>query len=159
MAVMLGGRMSEEIVFKDITNGASNDLQKATQLARHMIMDNGMSSKLTNRVFGSQQDAVFMGRDFGSAKDYSEDVAKTIDDEVAKLIDEAADRAGEVIRKNRDKVDKIAAILMKDEVIDRDEFTELIGPRPNAPKKNDPRELGTEAIEIGPDITGKASAA
>jgi cell division protease FtsH len=159
MAVMLGGRMSEQIVFKDITNGASNDLQKATQLARHMIMDNGMSHKLTNRVFGSQSDNVFMGRDFGSAKDYSEDVAKTIDDEVAKLIDEAADRAAEVIRTNRAKVDKIAAKLMKDEVIDKDEFIELIGPRPHAPKKNDPRELGTDPIEVGPDISGKPSAA
>jgi cell division protease FtsH len=159
LAVMLGGRMAEEIVFKDITNGASNDLQKATQTARHMIMDNGMSGKLPNRVFGSQQDNVFMGRDFGSAKDYSEEVAKTIDDEVAKLIDEAARRAGDVIKTNRDKVDKIAAKLVKDEVIDKDEFIELIGPRPNAPKKNDPRELGADPIEVGPDITGRPSAA
>ncbi|GAC1369302.1 MAG: ATP-dependent zinc metalloprotease FtsH [Candidatus Saccharimonadales bacterium] len=158
MAVMLGGRMSESLVFGDITNGASNDLQKATQLARHMIMDNGMSHKLTNRVFGSQQDNVFMGRDFGSAKDYSEDVAKTIDDEVAGLIDEAAKRAGEVIKKHRDKVDKIAAKLMKDEVIDKDEFIDLIGARPHTPKKDDPRD-GTEAIDIAPDISGKPTAA
>jgi cell division protease FtsH len=68
MAVMLGGRMAEQIIFGDITNGASNDLQKATQLARHMIMDNGMSQKLPNRVFGSQSDQVFLGRDFGEMK-------------------------------------------------------------------------------------------
>jgi len=95
LAVMLGGRMSESIVFGDITNGASNDLQKATQLARHMIMDNGMSDKLPNRVFGSHTDAVFLGRDFSEGKSYSEDVAKTIDNEVALLIDEAAKRAAD----------------------------------------------------------------
>ena len=159
MAVMLGGRLSEEIVFGDITNGASNDLQKATQLARHMIMDNGMSKKLPNRVFGSQADAVFLGRDFGSSKDYSEEVAKIIDEEVATLIDEAAKRAGEVIRNNRDKVNKIAAKLIKDEVIDKDEFIELIGPRPHHPKPQDPREPGTTPIEVAPDISGSPAAA
>ena len=159
LAVMLGGRMAEDIVFNDITNGASNDLQKATQLARHMIMDNGMSGKLPNRVFGSQSDNVFLGRDFGSNKDYSEEVAKTIDEEVAKLINEAAERAGEVIRNNRHKVDLIAHKLIKDEVIDKDEFIELIGARPHTPKKNDPREPGADPIEVGPDITGSASAA
>jgi cell division protease FtsH len=159
MAVMLGGRMAEDIVFGDITNGASNDLQKATQLARHMIMDNGMGKKLPNRVFGSSSDAVFLGRDFGSDKNYSEDVAKTIDEEVAKLIDEAAFRAAATIKANRDKVDKIAAKLIKDEVIDRDEFTDLIGPRPHQPKKDDPREDGTSGQDIAPDISGSPAAA
>jgi cell division protease FtsH len=160
MAVMLGGRMAEEIIFGDITNGASSDLQKATQMARHMIMANGMSTKLPNRVFGSQDSAVFLGRDFSEGKNYSEDVAKTIDEEVAGLIDEAAKRAGKVIRDNRDKVDKIAAKLVKDEVIDRDEFTDLIGPRPNAVvKTEDPRKDGVESQDIGPDITGSPAAA
>lgn len=159
MAVMLGGRLSEQIVFGDITNGASNDLQKATQLARHMIMDNGMSQKLPNRVFGSQADAVFLGRDFGSSKDYSEEVAKIIDEEVATLIGEAAKRAGEVIRTHRDKVNKIAAKLIKDEVIDKDEFIELIGPRPHHPKPQDPREPGVEAEDVAPDISGSPAAA
>jgi cell division protease FtsH len=159
LAVMLGGRMAEGAIFGDITNGASNDLQKASQLARHMIMDNGMSSKLTNRVFGSQSDNVFLGRDFGSNKDYSEDVAKTIDDEVAELIDEAAVRAAKVIADNRDKVEKIAAKLIKDEVIDRDDFNNLIGPRPGTPKKDDPRKPGIDPIDVAPDISGSASAA
>ena len=159
MAVMLGGRMSEKIVFGDITNGASNDLQKATQLARHMIMDNGMSTKLPNRVFGSQSDAVFLGRDFSEGKNYSEEVASVIDDEVAALINEAADRAAEVITKYRSKVDKIAAKLIKDEVIDHDEFIELIGPRPNDPKPGDPREAGAEAQDVAPDISGSPAAA
>jgi cell division protease FtsH len=159
MAVMLGGRMSEEIIFGDITNGASNDLQKATQLARHMIMDNGMSTKLPNRVFGSQSDAVFLGRDFSEGRNYSEEVAGMIDEEVAELIGEAAVRAGKVIREHREQVNKIAAKLVKDEVIDKDEFIELVGPRPNTPKAQDPRKPGTEEQEIGPDISGSPAAA
>jgi cell division protease FtsH len=159
MAVMLGGRMAEKLVFGDITTGASNDLQKASSVARHMIMDNGMSQKLPNRVFGSQSDAVFLGRDFGSAKDYSEEVAKVIDDEVALYIDEAAKRAGEVISKHRDKVDKIAMKLVKDEVIDRQEFIDLIGPRPNKPTHTDPREPGAEPMDVGPGISGSPAAA
>ncbi len=158
LAVMLGGRMSEDIVFGDITNGASNDLQKATQVARHMIMDNGMSHKLPNRVFGSHTDAVFLGRDFSEGKNYSEEVAGVIDEEVAELIDEAAKRAGAVIRKYRDKVDKIAAKLIKDEVIDKDEFIELIGPRPNDPKKDDPREPGVKPHDVAPAASAPAAA-
>jgi cell division protease FtsH len=115
-----------------------------------MIMDNGMSDKLPNRVFGSHTDAVFLGRDFSEGKSYSEEVAGIIDHEVALLIDEAAKRAGEVIKTNRDKVDKIAAKLVKDEVIDKDEFIELIGPRPHDPKKDDPREPGIEAEDVAP---------
>jgi len=123
-----------------------------------MIMDNGMSEKLPNRVFGSHTDAVFLGRDFSEGKSYSEEVAKTIDNEVALLIDEAAKRAGEVIHKYRDKVDKIAAKLVKDEVIDKDEFIDLIGPRPNDPKKDDPREPGVEPEDVAP-ATGAPAAA
>ena len=159
LAVMLGGRMSEKIVYGDITTGASNDLQKATQTARHMIMDNGMSTKLPNRVFGTGDTAVFLGRDFSEGRDYSEEVAGIIDEEVAALIDEAARRAAEVITANRDKVNKIAAKLIKDEVIDRDEFVELIGPRPAKPKHDDPREPGTEGQDIAPDVSGSPAAA
>jgi cell division protease FtsH len=159
MAVMLGGRMAEKIIFGDITTGASNDLQKATQVARHMIMDNGMSKALPNRVFGSQQDAVFLGRDFSEGRNYSEEVAKIIDEEVAQFIDEAAKRAGEVIKANRDKVNKIAAKLVKDEVIDRDEFSDLVGPKPSRPKDTDPREEGQDAQDISPDISNSPAAA
>jgi cell division protease FtsH len=127
LAMMLGGRMAEKLVFGEITTGASNDLQNASNLARRMIMDFGMSTKLTNRVFGSQSDAIFLGRDLGSEKNYSEDVAKVIDDEVAQLIDEAAKRAGEVISKHRADVDKIAAKLVADETIDGPEFEKMVG--------------------------------
>jgi cell division protease FtsH len=152
LAVMLGGRMVEQIVFGDmgVTTGASNDIQKATQLARSMIMDYGMSTKLPNRVFGSQSDAVFLGRELGEQRNYSEDIAKIIDEEVAVLIDEAAERAGDVITKNRTKVDKIAKKLIEDEVIDKTQFIELVGPRVSRPNKIDPRENGVEAVDIAP---------
>lgn len=155
LAVMLGGRMAEKIVFGEITNGASNDLQKASEVARHMIMDNGMSSKLPNRVFGTQTDNVFVGRESSTSRGYSEDVAVTIDDEVAALIDEAATRAGDAINKYRDEVDKIAKKLIVDESIDKDAFIKLVGPRPNNPKKDDPRIDDKTTEDIGPEIPGQ----
>ncbi len=132
MAVMLGGRMAEQVVFGEITTGASNDLQNANSLARHMIMDYGMSDKLRNRVFGTQHDAIFLGRDLGSGKEYSEEVANTIDTEVAALIDEAAATAERVITKNRDKLDKIANQLIKTETLEGKEFSDLVGPGNNS---------------------------
>jgi len=122
-------------------------------------MDYGMSVKLPNRVLGNQSDQVFVGRDMAQSQGYSEDVAKVIDEEVAALIAEAADRAAETIRTHRTEVDKIAKKLVKDEVIDKDEFIELVGPRPAKPKKDDPREPGAPDQEIGPDITGSPAAA
>ena len=156
LAVMLGGRMVEQIVFGDanVTTGASNDLQKATALARSMIMDYGMSQKLPHRVFGNQQDQVFVGRDMNQTQGYSEEVAKIIDGEVEALINEAAVRASQVITKHRASVDKIAAKLIKDEVIDKDEFVELVGKKIARPKQGDPRKGNVEAQDIGPETPG-----
>ncbi len=156
LAVMLGGRMVEQVVFGDanVTTGASNDLQKATALARSMIMDYGMSTKLPHRVFGNQSDQVFVGRDFNQTQAYSEEIAKIIDNEVAALIDEAADRAATTIKVHRKDVDKIAAKLIKDEVIDKEEFIELIGPKPARPKQNDPRDSDEPGQDFGPEVPG-----
>ncbi len=156
LAVMLGGRMVEQIVFGDaaVTTGASNDLQKATALARSMIMDYGMSQKLPHRVFGNQSDQVFVGRDLNQTQGYSEEVAKIIDGEVAQLIDEAARRASDTIKTHRADVDKIAAKLIKDEVIDKDEFVELVGPKKSRPKQHDPRKSADAGQDIGPETPG-----
>jgi len=154
LAVMLGGRMAEQIVFDEITTGAGNDLQQATKVARRMVMAEGMSKKLPNLVFGSQSDQVFLGREMGEHRGYSEEVAAVIDSEIAALIDEAADRAGKAITKYRDKVNLIAKKLLVDEVIDKDEFIELIGPRPNDPKPNDPRIDDDRLQDIGPAVPG-----
>lgn len=149
LAVMLGGRMAEQAVFGEITTGASNDLQKASQLARSMIVDYGMGSRMPNRVFGSQGE-VFLGRELMEQRSYSEDVAKMIDEEVAVLIAEAAKRAAAVIKTHRASVNKIAAKLIKDEVIDKNEFIALVGPRPAKPKRVDPRQPDSEEQHVAP---------
>ena len=131
LAMMLGGRAAEKLVFKEITTGASNDLQRANQLARSMVMDYGMSDRLPNQVFSHQHDSIFVGRDLGEGKNYSPEVAKVIDDEVAQLINNATEKADEIVHKYRDKLDLIAEHLIKEETIDEDEFIKLIGVRPN----------------------------
>ncbi len=144
LAMMLGGRLAERIVYGEITTGAQNDLQNATNLARRMVMDFGMSEKLPNLVFGRQSDAIFLGRELGEGRNYSDDVAKIIDDEVAKFIDEAASRADDTIKKHRKQLDEVAQYLVKEETIEEDKFLELVG----GPNKN--KKYG-EAISIPND--------
>lgn len=142
LAMMMGGRVAEKVFFNEITTGASNDIQNATSLARRMIMDYGMSgnAKLRNRVFGSQSDAIFLGRDFSEMKNYSEEVARMIDEEVADTIDEATKRAEQVIVKHKAKVVEIAERLVKEETIEGPDFSDLMG---------EPRETAGPAKEIG----------
>jgi cell division protease FtsH len=156
LAQSMGGRMAEEVVFGSVTNGASNDFQKATNLARRMVMDYGMSETLGNRVFGSQTDTVFLGRDMAEGRHYSEDIARQIDDEVAKLIDEASARAKEVVLKHRKAIDNVAKRLMEVETIDADNFADVAGfPKAHPSKASlDPRVDSTETTDIGPDING-----
>jgi cell division protease FtsH len=146
LAMMLGGRMAERVVYNEITTGASNDLQNATNLARRMIMDFGMSDKLPNLVFGRQSDAIFLGRELGEGKNYSDDVAKVIDDEVAVLINEATARALETIKKHRKQLDDVAQFLVTEETMEEDQFLKAVGGRNKAKKYSEP-------IEIGGDTT------
>lgn len=150
LAMMLGGRLAEKIVYGEITTGASNDLQNATNLARRMIMDYGMSEKLPNLVFGSQRDAIFLGRELGEGKNYSDEIAKVIDDEVAVLIDEAAGRAEATIKKHRKQLNAVADFLVREETMEEDEFLKAVG-GPNKSKKY------TEPITIGGDTGTKAA--
>jgi cell division protease FtsH len=152
MAMMLGGRLAEKIVYGEITTGAQNDLQNATNLARRMIMDYGMSVKLPNLVFGRQSDAIFLGRELGEGKNYSNDVAKIIDEEVAALIDEAAKRAEATITKHRKQLDAVADYLVKEETMEEDDFLKAVG-GPNHSKKYE-----TPALDIGGD-TGPSTPA
>jgi cell division protease FtsH len=151
MAMMLGGRMAEKAVYGEITTGASNDLQNATNLARRMIMDYGMSDKLPNLVFGRQSDAIFFGRDLGESKNYSNDVAKIIDDEVAALIDEASARAGDTIAKHRKQLEAVADYLVKEETMEETDFLKAIDGS-NKHKKYD-----APAIDIGGDTETTAA--
>jgi cell division protease FtsH len=122
LASLLGGRVAEEIVFKDVTTGASNDLERATKLARAMVTQYGMSDKLGPLTFGEKEELIFLGREISEQRNYSEEIARQIDREVRFLIDEAYQTARRVILANRDKLSAIADRLVREETIDAATF-------------------------------------
>jgi len=123
----MGGRAAEEIVFQQLTTGASNDLQQATRMARAMVTQFGMSEKLGPRSYGSNGGSVFLGRELGEQRDYSEHYAEEIDDEVKTILQTAYNRAKHILTENRDKLDNLAKILIERETLDRENFEELMG--------------------------------
>lgn len=145
IAGALGGRAAEEIVFGDVTNGASSDLENVTRIARTMVTRWGMSPKLGPRVFGQKEELVFLGREIGEQRDYSESVAETIDEEVHEIVSTAYERALEVLRENRDKLDALAELLIEVETVGREEFLEVMGERPSGPASEPPSESATPA--------------
>jgi cell division protease FtsH len=128
MAATLGGRAAEELVFDDITSGASSDLQAVTQTARTMVMRLGMSKKLGTRVYGQKEELVFLGREISEQKDYSDAVAEEIDREVLDLVNEAYERAKQVLTKYKDKLDEVARKLLEVETLTREEFEKIFPP-------------------------------
>ncbi len=118
LAGLLGGRAAEELIFEDVTTGASNDLERATRLARKMVTEYGMSEKLGPLTFGHKEELVFLGKEIGEQRNYSEDVARTIDEEVRRLITEAHEKALRVLRENKDKLVGLAARLIEVETIE-----------------------------------------
>ena len=122
----MGGMAAEEIVFKDVTTGASNDLEQATNIARSMVTRYGMSVKLGPRTFGKREEMVFLGKEISEQRDYSEGVAATIDEEVKEIIDTAYQKASEIITSNRDKLEKLAQHLIQNETIEADELIALL---------------------------------
>jgi cell division protease FtsH len=126
MAMTLGGRAAEEIVFNEITTGAANDLEKVTSTAKQMTMRFGMSEKLGPRVLGHSQGAPFLGRDLHSEPDYSDDLARDIDAEIRRIIEEAHQRARDILVEYRDKLEGLSKILLTRETIEREEFIALL---------------------------------
>jgi len=126
LTVLLGGYTSEKLVFNELTTGASNDLQRATELARKLVTKYGMSEKLGPRTFGGKEEMIFLGRELATEKDYSEEIAFQIDKEVSKLINNAHKIAKTLLINNRKKLNQIAQILIKKEVIERKQFEKLI---------------------------------
>jgi len=124
--VLLGGRIAEEIVFGDITTGAQNDLQKATELLRRMVTQFGMSEKLGPMTFGQTNEHVFLGRDFGHVRDYSEEIATQIDAEMRRMISQLYDDVKKLLTEKRKHMDALSQVLLEKETIDRDEFTEIV---------------------------------
>jgi cell division protease FtsH len=122
LAFALGGRAAEEITFGDITTGASNDLERVTQMARAMVTRYGMSERLGPMVYGQKEELVFLGREIGEQRDYSDAVAEEIDMEVRRLISEAYETAKRILAENRDKLDGIAQRLIEVETLDAVQF-------------------------------------
>lgn len=128
MVGLLGGRAAEEIVFDDITSGAANDLERVTRLARSMVTRLGMSDELGPLVYGQKEELIFLGREIGEQRDYSEAVAQQIDKEVRRIVNEAYEHAKAIILQYRDKLDAVAYRLLEVETITREEFEEIFPP-------------------------------
>jgi cell division protease FtsH len=138
LAMLLGGRVAEEIVAGDVTTGAGNDIERATKVARQMVTEYGMSDTIGPLTLGQKQGEVFLGRDWATQPDYSDQVAFEIDQEVRLLIDEAHDVALDILTENRPKVDALAAVLLEKETLDREEvvafFADIEKREPRAPE-------------------------
>ncbi|HEV7772944.1 MAG TPA: ATP-dependent zinc metalloprotease FtsH [Conexibacter sp.] len=126
MAMTLGGRAAEEIVFGEITTGASNDLEKVTATAKQMVMRFGMSEKLGPRVFGHEHSQPFLGREFSSEPDYSDEIAREIDDEIRRIVEGAHQSAKDILGTHRESLATISEILIKRETIEREQFEGLL---------------------------------
>ena len=127
VCVLLGGRVAEELQFGDVTTGSSNDLERATQIARQMVTEFGMSEKLGLVKLGHKHHEVFLGRDIGEERNYSDEVAYTIDQEVKMIIDSCYGRVRSLLEENSEDVEKVARVLLEKEVIEGKELTVLLG--------------------------------
>jgi cell division protease FtsH len=133
LAVLLGGYASEKLIFGDITTGPSNDLERATQMARNMVTRYGMS-RLGARTFGKKEELVFLGREMHEERNYSEETARSIDSEVSRLVDEAFAQATKILTEKRAILDRIATTLLEKETLEKDEFESLVaGPAAASP--------------------------
>ncbi len=128
MAAAMGGRVAEEIIFEDVTTGASNDLEQATNIARTMVTRYGMSSKLGPRTFGKREELVFLGREISEQRDYSDKIAQDIDEEVYGLVEHAYATATKVITDNRERLSQLARYLIAHETVEGDELKEILDP-------------------------------
>ena len=126
MAVLLGGYAAEKIFFKELTTGASNDLKRITEIARRLVTQFGMNDKLGPRTFGEREEMIFLGKEIHERRDYSEKTAEMIDEQISNYIHQALKTATELISKNKDKMDKIAQLLLEKETIEKDEFEKLM---------------------------------
>jgi len=149
LAVLLGGRVAEELVFKDATTGAQDDLKKATDIAREMVCEYGMSEILGPLTLGRKHKEVFLGRDIAEDRNYSEEIAYTIDKEVRAIIDQAYEKAQEIINRYREKLDLLAQRLVEKEVLEREEIEQILD-------FNEENESSTLPLQtqINPDLAG-----
>ena len=159
IAGLLAGNASERLIFGDTTTGSSNDIEKATTLARRMVTEFGMSDKLGPLSFGKRDELVFLGREIGEQRNYSDDIAKQIDEEIRAIIDRAYERSMEVLVEHRDRLGGLAAKLIAEETVDSEEFEKLFSDLP--PKETlhglPPRPKGGATVAPLPDAEAAAT--
>jgi cell division protease FtsH len=143
MVFALGGHVSEEMIFGEMTTGAHDDIGKVTQIARNMVTQWGMSERLGPRTFGRRQSMVFLGRDISEERDYSDRTAEEIDDEVRRVIDEAHERCRSVISAHREQMDALVERLIEVETVEGDELLKILGPAEGRPLPSDEVEIST----------------
>ena len=122
---LLGGRVAEKLILNDISTGASNDIERATKIARSMVTKYGMSERVGTIMLGSGGEEVFLGRDFATQKEYSEETAAIVDEEVKRIVDNGYNTALEILKANIDKLHAVAGVLLEKEKIDGEEFDEI----------------------------------
>jgi cell division protease FtsH len=144
LAMLLGGRVAEELIVGDVTTGAANDIERATKVARQMVTEYGMSDIIGPLTLGQKQHEVFLGRDFQAQPDYSDQVAFEIDNEVRRLIDEAHDEALDILQEQREKLDQLAATLIERETLEREEVERFLSDVP----KRSPRDLAVRGAGL-----------
>jgi cell division protease FtsH len=144
LAMLLGGRVAEELIVGDVTTGAANDIERATKVARQMVTEYGMSDIIGPLTLGQKQHEVFLGRDFQAQPDYSDQVAFEIDNEVRRLIDEAHDEALDILQEHREKLDQLAGILIERETLEREEVERFLADVP----KRSPRDLAVRGAGL-----------
>jgi cell division protease FtsH len=147
ITMALAGRIAEEIKFGDVTTGASSDFEKATELARRMVTQYGMSDSLGPIQYGRGNHQVFLGRDFGEERNYSEEIASKIDAEVRRIIDTCYDDATRILKGNWSKVERMVASLLEHETVDAEEVQAILADRPY-PTAKPPEEKPPEAPPI-----------
>ena len=124
---LIGGRVAEELILNDISTGASNDIERATGIARSMVTKYGMSDRIGALMLGSNQEQVLLGRDIAQGREYSEETAAIIDEETKRIVDTGYNRAKQILSDNIDKLHQVAGILLEKEKIEADEFEAIFG--------------------------------
>jgi cell division protease FtsH len=152
MAVRMGGRAAEQLIFGSFTTGAADDIQRATALARKMVCEWGMSEKLGPLQFGKKQELIFLGREITEQKDYSERTAEAIDEEVHALVQGAYDKARALLDQNVDKLHALAGALLEREILDREEIDDILAGKELTPKGGEPPETEPAPSERAPAV-------
>ena len=156
LCTALGGHAAEELVFGEASTGPSNDIEQVTRIARAMVTRWGMSERLGPRTFGRSEEMVFLGREISETRNYSEKIAEEIDDEVRRLIEEAQERARNILREHRDLLDKLATVLLEVETLEGETLTRLLNSDPNDPWPPRTCEAKRDETAIAPPATPKS---